>query len=153
MKIDGPAAQCRADCERVLRTLPRWFGIESALVQYAADAEQLPTFLAQIDGARVGFLTLRAHFPASWELHCLAVDASWRGHGIGGALHRHAERWLKEQGAQMLQVKTLSSRHPSPEYAITRDFYAHIGYLPLEEFPGLWGPTLPVLQLIKTLVR
>ena len=40
---------------------------------------------------------------------------------------------------------------PSPEYAETRGFYAKIGYLPLEVFPELWGPRLPVLQLVKTL--
>lgn len=61
-------------CERVLRTLPRWFGIESSLVQYARDTA-------------------------------------------------------------------------------TCRFYASIGYTPLETFPTLWGPKLPVLQLVKVLGR
>ena len=49
------------------------------------------------------------------------------------------------------RVAAFAVTHPSPEYAETRGFYAKIGYLPLEVFPELWGPRLPVLQLVKTL--
>ena len=48
-------------------------------------------------------------------------------------------------------VKTLSASDPSVEYAETRAFYARLGYTPLEEFPTLWGPGVPVLQLVKHL--
>lgn len=82
------------------------------------------------------------------DLHHLAAQ---RGTGIGRHLHGHVEGWLRGQGAQVLQVKTLAPAHPSPEYAETRQFYAAMGYQPLEVFPALWGPSLPVLQLIKVL--
>lgn len=151
MQIDGPATGVAAECEAVLRTLPRWFGIESSLLSYVRDTEMLPTFAARAAGDLLGFLTLREHFPEAWEVHCIAVRASERGRGVGKALHLHVERWLAARGARVLQVKTMAAACPSPEYAQTRVFYSRIGYVALQEFPELWGPHLPVLQLVKWL--
>jgi GNAT superfamily N-acetyltransferase len=151
MKIERATIDVSRECERILRTLPRWFGIESALLDYARDSGRFPTFLACAEDRSVGFLTVREHFPESWEVHCIAIEASARGAGIGRKLHDHVEAWLRSQGVRWLQVKTLSAAHPSPEYAQTRAFYARIGYTPLESFPTLWGPGLPVLQLVKEL--
>lgn len=151
MIVRGPVTGVEADCERVLRTLPRWFGIEASLLEYARNTARLPTFVAEADGAVVGFLSLEQHAPRAWEVNCLGVDAAWRRQGIGRRLHDAAEAWLVGQRAQLLQVKTLSPSHPSPEYAETRQFYEAVGYLPLEEFPTLWAAHLPVLQLVKVL--
>ncbi len=150
MDVVGPVPASAAHAERILRSLPRWFGIEEALLQYAADADRFPTFTAG-HGEPVAFLTVREHFPGSWEVHCVAVHASHRGTGIGRRLHQGVENWLQHQGARLLQVKTLAAEHPSPEYAETRRFYQAMGYIPLEVFPTLWGPKLPVLQLVKNL--
>ena len=151
MRITGPTLDASATVERILRTLPRWFGIESALQEYVADARRLPTFVAHEGDAEHGFITLRQHHAAAWEVHCLGVALPARGQGIGRRLQAQAEAWLRAQGARVVQVKTLADTHPSPEYAETRAFYAAMGYVPLEVFPTLWGPRLPVLQLIKTL--
>jgi GNAT superfamily N-acetyltransferase len=150
--IEGPVVGFAAQCERVLRTLPLWFGIESSLLEYVRDTEQFPTFVAR-DAADVvaGFITLREHFAESWEVHCIAVAAPARNRGVGRALHAHVERWLGARGVRLLQVKTLADSHPSAEYAEARRFYASVGYVPLEVFPTLWGPRLPVLQLVKVL--
>ena len=139
------------ECERILRTLPRWFGIEESLLEYARDSERFPTFLASSGNKPVAFLTVREHFAESWEVHCIAVEASARGHGIGRKLHAHVEAWLLAQGVRLLQAKTLAPSHRSPEYAETREFYACLGYTQLEVFPTLWGASLPVLQLVKVL--
>jgi GNAT superfamily N-acetyltransferase len=150
VQIIGPSIPAAQHCERILRRLPRWFGIEESLLEYVADSERFSTFFA-VKCEPVAFLTVREHFPQSWEVHCIGVLASHRGAGIGRELHSHVVDWLKSKGAQTLQVKTLAPVHPSPEYAETRQFYAAMGYLPLEVFPALWGPTLPVLQLVKVL--
>ncbi len=150
MQIIGPSLPAAQHCERILRSLPRWFGIEESLLEYVADSERFSTFFA-IEAEPVAFLTVREHFPQSWEVHCIAVQVSRRGQGIGRKLHAHVESWLRAKGAQALQVKTLASAHPSPEYAETRQFYVAMGYMPLEVFPTLWGPKLPVLQLVKLL--
>jgi GNAT superfamily N-acetyltransferase len=81
----------------------------------------------------------------------LALEAQSRNGGIGQALHAHVEHWLAQQGVHFLQVKTIAASSPSKEYAETRAFYLAIGYEPLEEFPLLWEPRLPVLQLVKAL--
>jgi GNAT superfamily N-acetyltransferase len=150
VQISEPALAPATHAERILRSLPRWFGIEQALLQYAADSHRYPTFLAE-EGEPVGFITVHEHFPSSWEVHCVAVHAAHRGKGVGRQLHTHAEAWLRRQDAQFLQVKTLAAFHPSPEYAETRRFYKAMGYTPLEVFPTLWVPKLPVLQLVKCL--
>jgi GNAT superfamily N-acetyltransferase len=81
----------------------------------------------------------------------MAVEAGQRGRGVGCLLHQHVEAWLRDQGAQVLQVKTLAASHPSPQYAQTRKFYLAMGYTEMEVFPTLWSPSLPVLQLVKSL--
>jgi len=151
LRFHGPASRIAADAERILRSLPQWFGIEESLQEYVRDSETWPTFAAS-DGDRiVGFLTAREHFPGAWEVHCLAVHAASRNRGIGRGLHLHVEQWLAARGVRLLQVKTLSASRDSAAYGETRGFYAAIGYQPLEEFPLLWGPRLPVLQLVKVL--
>jgi len=151
MEFHRASVNVSSECERILRTLPRWFGIEEALLEYVRDAERFPTFFASIDEKPVGFLTVREHVRESWEVHCIAVQASARGAGVGRRLHACVEAWLQAQGVQFLQVKTLAASHPSPEYAESREFYARMGYTPLEVFPTLWGPRLPVLQSVKVL--
>lgn len=70
MRIIGPNLQQPAEFEAVLRSLPGWFGIEKALLEYVEDTTRWPTFAIEIEGKIIGFLTLREHFPASWEIHC-----------------------------------------------------------------------------------
>ena len=151
MDTQGPESDVSAEAERILRTLPMWFGIEEALQEYVRDTTTLPTFVARDGGETVAFLTVKEHFPQSWEVHCLAVQAQSRNRGIGRALHAYVEQWLAQRGVRFLQVKTIAASRPSPAYAQTRAFYLAIGYTPLEEFPLLWEPRLPVLQLVKAL--
>ncbi len=149
--IIGPEVQRAADCEAVLRSLPDWFGIEEALVRYAADSALLPTFATTGVQGLTGFLTLREHFPAAWEVHCIAVHASARNQGLGRHLLLHAERWLHQRGVRVLQVKTIAMTKKSPAYEQTRGFYTRMGFIPLEIFPDLWAPHNPCLQLVKML--
>ncbi len=151
MNIIGPHLRRRADCEAVLRSLPMWFGIERALLQYAQDSATLPTFGLVDDDRLVGFLTLREHFPAAWEVHCIAIAADFRGRGHGSRLLAHAEAWLTRRGVAFLQVKTVAATSPSAEYAQTRKFYERRGFAPIEIFPELWDPWNPALQCIKAL--
>lgn len=59
MSIRGPVTGVERQCERVLRPLPEWFGIEESLVEYASNTATLPTFVAQDEGQLTGFLSLR----------------------------------------------------------------------------------------------
>ena len=73
LRIVGPELDAKDQCEAILRSLPRWFGIEEALVSYVADTAVLPTCALQSGDRLDAFLTLRQHFPNAWEVHCMAV--------------------------------------------------------------------------------
>jgi ribosomal protein S18 acetylase RimI-like enzyme len=149
--VKGPFRGQSSVCEPVLRSLPEWFGIEEATGRYIQDTERFPTFLAQTGDDVVGFLTLVEHSAYSAEIHVIAVRPEMHRKGVGAALVRAAERYLRQRGLEYLQVKTLSARHPDENYARTRRFYLAMGFQPLEEFPDLWGTENPCLQMIKGL--
>ena len=151
LRIDGPLAATAAICEPILRALPPWFGIESAVLDYLENIPRLPTFLAHQDGQTVGFLTLRQHFPESAEIYVMGVTRPRRGGGK--ALLEAAQDWLRDSGTQYLQVKTLAASVDYPPYAQTRAFYQSQGFSPLEVLPNHWDEGNPCLLLVKNLIR
>ena len=140
-------------CSLVLKTLPTWFGIPESVAEYVASADAHPTVIASADGDDVGLLTLVMHTPYAAEVYVMGVLPDHHRHGIGRAMLERAEKWLSERDIEYLQVKTLSPRHPDPGYAKTRAFYLACGFRPLEEFPDLWSPDQPALQMVKALGR
>lgn len=140
----------RAACERVLRSLPSWFGKEASLLEYVADTAALPTFVVEHDGAIVGFASVREHFAQACEIHCIAVDAANRGTGLGRALVERIEDWAAARGIRLLQVKTVGAGSTSAAYALTRGFYERLGFIALETLP-IWDARNPCLQLVKAL--
>jgi GNAT superfamily N-acetyltransferase len=136
-------------CAEVLAALPQWFGFPDSVAAYVAAADTNPTVVAALDGHDSGILTLQLHSPYAAEIVVMGVLPSLHRAGIGRSLFEHAESWLADRAVEFLQVKTLSPRHPDPGYAATRAFYFACGFRPLEEFPELWGPDHPALQMIK----
>jgi ribosomal protein S18 acetylase RimI-like enzyme len=149
--IEGPLLVQGATCEGILRSLPDWFGIEAAIQEYTAQIDRLPTFVTREGGVNIGFLTLKEHSSCAAEIFVMGVSPSHQRRGIGRRLLGAAEAYLVAKGIRFLQVKTLSSSHPDPNYARTRAFYTAMGFCPLEEFPELWDPGNPCLQMIKLL--
>lgn len=147
----GPELGLSAVCEPILRALHEWFGIEEYTQQYTLDIDKLPTILAIVKDQALGFLTLRIHNPHAAEVHIISVRPEAHHQGIGRALLEQAEAYVRQQGIQYLQVKTLSAAHPDPGYAKTRAFYLAMGFCPLEEFPTLWGAENPCLMMVKKL--
>ncbi len=137
-------------CEQILRALPDWFGIESALLDYVRDTRTLPTWMAQRGGEAVGFISVRTHFPGAAEIHCMAVLPDHHRAGIGRAMVKFIEHDLARQAVRFLQVKTLGPSRPCGHYERTRRFYEAMGFAPLEEFASLW-PGNPCLLLVKTI--
>lgn len=140
--------------DRLLRSLPEWFGIESSILDYVESARELPAYLARRAGsdsrAPVGVLLGARHFPGAAEIHLMAVDRSLHRGGCGRALVEAFERDLIAEGVSLLQVKTLGPSHPDPGYAKTRKFYEAMAFSPLEEIADLW-PGNPCLIMIKVL--
>jgi N-acetylglutamate synthase-like GNAT family acetyltransferase len=108
-------------------------------------------YVAIADGEVAGFLTLKHHFPTASEIHVLAVERSMHRRGIGRALVERAEADLQAAGVALLQVKTLGPSNPDEGYRRTREFYAALGFLPLEETTALWGADDPSLIMVKVL--
>ena len=142
-----------AICRRILDALPEWFGIPEANDDYVAFADKSPSVIASVDGEDVGILTIHLHSPYAAEVHLIAVLPEHHRAGIGRRMLSHIERRLADSGVEFLQVKTLSEKRPDPNYDKTRQFYLAQGFRPLEEFPTLWDPSNPALQLIKSLPR
>ena len=149
--IRGPLAGQGALAEGILRALPDWFGIESAIVDYARAAHEGPTFVAEAGGETIGFVTLKQTSDCAAELHVMAVLAQWQRRGVGGALVARAAAYARAGGCALLHVKTLAPSDPDPNYAATRAFYAAVGFLPLEELPQVWGPENPCLIMVRPL--
>ena len=153
--VRGPLGGQGAAAERILRDLPQWFAIESALVEYAAAADELPTFVAVAghhpSGEVVGFVTLKRTSECAQELHVMGVLPAWHRRGVGRALVERAATYARAAGGDLLHVKTLAASDPDPGYAATRAFYRALGFLPLEVLPEVWGPDDPCLLLVKPL--
>jgi ribosomal protein S18 acetylase RimI-like enzyme len=151
MMIQGPLLKQAAVCEPILRALPNWFGIESALQNYVAEIETLPTYVARVEGQVAGFLTIKQHTPYAAEVYVMGVSPQYRRQGLGRALVRAAETVLVGAGVEYLQVKTLSDSVEDESYAQTRAFYLAQGFRPLEEFKQLWDASNPCLLMVKYL--
>jgi GNAT superfamily N-acetyltransferase len=136
---------------RVLATLPTWFGIPESVDDYVAKADAHPTLVAMLRGDDVGILTLVVHTPYAAEIYVMGVVPEHHREGIGRQMIEFAETWLRGRDIEYLQVKTLSPRSPDAGYVKTRDFYFALGFRPLEEFPDLWQPENPALQMIKAI--
>jgi GNAT superfamily N-acetyltransferase len=134
-----------------LVTLPTWFGIPAAVEDYIARADRSPTIIASLGDEDVGLLTLVRHSPYAAEVYVMAVLPEFHRRGIGGALLEHAEDMLAAEGIEFLQVKTLAPSKPDEGYDKTRAFYQANGFRALEEFPDLWDPGNPALQMIKAI--
>jgi GNAT superfamily N-acetyltransferase len=156
-----PEKAAPAVVDRLLRSLPTWFGIASSNAAYVESARELPAYLARParSGGRdpdaaadpVGVLLVRRHFRHAAEIHLLAVHPSLHRRGAGRALVAALEADLLADGCQFLQVKTLGPSHPDRGYALTRLFHASLGFLPLEEMREFWGPENPCLLMVKAL--
>ena len=137
-------------CEDILRSLPNWFGIEEAIVHYCRDIEAMDTYIAEVEGSIVGFLTLNQHNPYTAEIHIIAVREEHHRCGVGHSLVNHVEQSLRSRSVEYLEVKTLGPSKPSVQYDQTRDFYMAVGFRPIEE-TNLWGKANPCLIMIKHL--
>jgi GNAT superfamily N-acetyltransferase len=153
--VTGTRIERRQDpqsVDRILRSLPAWFGIQEAIRVYVDSAARLPSYLATVGGEVVGVALVERHFPDSAEIHLIAVDPIHHGSGVGSALVRVIEDDLRADGARMLQVHTVGPSFDNQEYAKTRQFCVAAGFIPLREVDGLDrdGPTLILVKSLET---
>lgn len=148
-EIEAPRPVPVQACERILRALPDWFGIEASIQHYLAAIPDLPTFLAKAEAQTVGFLSLKQHNPWAAEVYVMGVLPEYQQAGIGRALLTQAEEYARSQKIEYLQVKTLGPSNPDGGYVRTRAFYSAMGFRPLEEFSQIWDENNPCLLMVK----
>lgn len=134
--------------ERILRSLPQWFGRRDATANYVAIAAREPMIAASLAGTNIGFPTLtRRVLPFEGEIAVMGVEPEYRRMGVGrrlieaAVMHRHAN------GVTSLFVQTLGASHPDQAYAGTRAFYRAVGFSDVSETPDAWRPGTPALLL------
>ena len=149
LQIIGPRFDQSSVCVAILHALPQWFGLEQSIINYGIDIGHMPTFVAKLDTTTLGFLTLKVHTPFAAEIWVMGVRPEHHRQGIGKALLAATEQYLQEQGVEYLQVKTISAKDDSPNYAKTRTFYEAVGFRPLEEMLELWSEENPCLMMVK----
>ncbi|MBO1756723.1 GNAT family N-acetyltransferase [Allobranchiibius sp. CTAmp26] len=110
----------------------------------------MPSYLAVSGDRTVGVLLTTTHFADAAEVYLMAVDAAYRGAGIGTRLLDAAEARLRVDGVRYLQVKTLGPSRPDEHYEATRRFYRRRGFASLEELLELWEGN-PCLLMVKAL--
>lgn len=136
-----------ADCLVVLRALPDWFGIESAIVQYGEELQTLDGFVAIQEGDLIGFVGLKRYGSESVEINVIGVAPDCRGKGIGTALLEVVEGSLSAD-IKLMHMKTLAPSHPDPNYVETRAFWRARGFVPMDAHE-LWGKENPCLVMVK----
>ena len=151
LTITGPTPGDSEICNEILRSVPEWFGIEDAIIEYTRVIEKLPTFYAKCETKIAGLLSVKQHFSGSAEIYLMAVHRDWHRKGLGRKLLRASEEWLSESGVKFVQVKTLGESRENKEYEATRRFYEKMGFMKLEEFLDLWPEGNPCLQMVKKL--
>lgn len=149
-KLTSPEEKSQI-CNTVLRSLPKWFGIESAIVDYVNDVKTMDAWVIHADNELAGFLAINKHNSSTAEVHVIGIHEKFHNMGLGKILIQHAEDFLVEQNYKYLTVKTLSELRKDENYEKTRLFYLAMGFSPVEVFKTLWGEHNPCLLMIKSL--
>ena len=137
--------------EHILRSLPQWFGIEDALMEYVQGVGDSTFFACYDSDDAVGFISLIFHNDHTAEIYVMGILEPYHRQGIGRALVKASEEKLTEAGYKLFMVKTLGESHSDPSYKKTRKFYRSMGFFPLEEIPAIWGEANPCLIMVKPL--
>lgn len=136
-------------CDKVLRTLPDWFGIEEAIVEYGQEVKQLDFIKVEYHHMVIGFCAYKVNYGINCDLYVLGIYHDFHRFGIGSKLIEYINNEVKKQEVKYLSVKTLSDTHVDSYYGKTRNFYIKNGFYPFEELPNLWGEENPCLLMIK----
>ncbi len=138
-------------CDRILRGLPEWFGIEESIADYVWQVREMPFYVALVQEETIGFVAVKHHNSFASEVCVMGVSKEHHRNGAGMALIKAAEDFCRANGHEYLTVKTLADSVSYEPYSRTRAFYEKAGFVPLEVFPLLWDERNPCLFMVKHL--
>ena len=93
--------QRRQVCEKILRALPKWFGIETAILDYINDVSAMETWVVTQGSEAIGFVSINKHSSDTAEIHVMGILPAFHGRKIGNDLILTAEENLRSQGFQI----------------------------------------------------
>lgn len=105
--------------ERILKSLPNWFGIPESTQEYINKSSNLPFFAAMDEIKPLGFISIKENNQYTVEIYVMGVLPDYHKQGIGRDLFNRALSFTKDHGYEFLQVKTLDESHPDIYYADT----------------------------------
>ncbi len=138
-------------CEDILRLLPDWFGIESAILDYISGVGDKPMWAAYENERAIGFISIALLNTHDAEIYVMGIKEEYHRSGIGKQLIDVAIEWLSGRHYKKLIVKTLSPSRPNEHYERTRRFYEKMGFVPVEESKTIWGEANPCLVMVKVI--
>ena len=127
--VEAFLALCkRLDAETTLMMLEpgeRTLDVEEQRSRLESLAKNDAIFVAEEEGALVGFLELRSYQPKR-KRHCahivIGILQAYTGQGIGTALFDHAERWAVEHGVTRLELTVMTHNRAGLALYHKRDF-------------------------------
>jgi GNAT superfamily N-acetyltransferase len=121
-------------CAEIIAELPLWFGRPASNARYIRDIAGRDVLAARLDGSIRGLIALEVHFAITCNIWWLGVSPTVHRRGLGRALIEGAVKHARGCGCRRLAVETVSPRTDSPEYDLTRHFYAAMGFVPFVGF-------------------
>lgn len=151
LNIEGPLLSNAAQCKPIIDSLPDYFGTPEITNYLLEDIESLPMFIASEDNEQVGFLSIKSINRFTAEIFLMAVRSDRLRNSVGKVLITTAEEFLKKQGIEYLEVKTLGPKNPDANFKRARAFYLKMGFRPLDELPKFWDDDNSILAMVKKL--
>ncbi|MCU1349178.1 MAG: family N-acetyltransferase [Acidobacteria bacterium] len=100
-------------------------------------------------GELIAFVNLFRNYPRprQWWVGFQIVDPSRRGAGLGAAVYAEAERWMADQGAEVVQLAVAEPNHGAER------FWRRMGFADTETQPytTMHGTTSVVIMMRKPL--
>lgn len=137
--------------DKILHSIPDWFGIEESIMEYVQKVQDKPFYAAYYDHEAIGFISIQVHNPYTAEVYVIALRSDFHRKGIGTALLHTAEQMLRKEHYRFLMVKTLAPSADYEPYDRTRAYYQSVGFYPLEEIKEIWGKENPCLIMVKNI--
>lgn len=116
-------------CGEIIKRLPEWKTARELLEKQRKELGALPVFVAEQDGALLGFVSLRHTNPYSTRIHLLAVDPEHAGLNVEGTLLAFGENEARERGAEFLEARVMAQAEERDEEV--GGFYKQAGFRPL----------------------
>lgn len=136
-----------AECERILRSLPDFFGHEGGLADAFAALRSQRGLVAAEGEAVLGFCTWERRTAHCAEITWMAVRRERHHGGIGTAIVETTVGEMGLQGFRLALAITSGAAKDGPDtYEPTRRFWTARGFLPLIEL-DIWDTNLALLQV------